>query len=1284
MKPAAFYAAYIVKKLWYTVAILLVGVAVTLSLLRYSLPYMDGQKQHLEQWLENQYGVEINIGKITAQWQSSGPVLVLEDLQLVQNSQSPISLDIGQTFVELDFWGSVLARQIRSHRFDLNALNLKIDLNSLQQDQQGDFPVIEALKQLFLEQLQSFSVSNSQFEITVADDQQVLLINQLTWTNQDDHHQGVGQLQVEELASNSTSFTLDLFGDKNDLRGTFFAQAKDVDLSPWINQWLTTRHELVESRANFVIWAGIAKSKIINAQFKLAESQFKWTNQDEPIEAIILGGEINAEPANDGWIYNFQEFALSVNSQTLTTNWEGAVDAQGQLRIQNAERFQIAPLLPLLPLVLSSQNVEVMYELSPRARVDKLNVQLAGEGQTVAHLAMSDVQWQQGGDVPGLNNIAAQINWFQDSGRLQVNGRNALLKIDNLLDQDIEFQTLDVDVYLHTSERGFELFAPKLSIKSEWLNAEQVFFYRSQDSYLSLSGSIEALDVQLASRLYPASLMGKKTKEYLVNALQQGQIEGAKYIWNGALADYPFSQGQGIFQASVAIKRGQLKFAPGWPALTNLDMALLFENAGLHMTSQQGSLLDVKLSELVAIIPTLKADAILTIDAKASATGQQVSQLMLQSSIADTLGETLQQVQIRQSLGVDLNLHIPLGGDPVIATGIVNLNNNQLAIPKLDLNLSKIKGKVSFQNEQVNFSGLKAQLFAQPVIVDFSGKDSDTGYLANIALQGFSQVAPLVNEHLAGLTEYLQGEGAWQAEVQLTLPEEGFSYQASLNSNLTGVTSHLPAPLAKTSQQSMPLVLNVQGDGQASTISARLGTDLVFDGVLPHKSMQFSRAHLALGETQDMTMGLGFSIEAILPHLDIDGWYQVVSTLINELPSQGDSPLLGEPQRVFIRANTATVASQNINLLDVVAKNTSDSWSIELNAKQARAKLSLYKDWLVRGVQINADFIDLSDWQLGQSRAVNFSPKLANLPPIEFSCTRCRFQTSNLGQVDFRLSRAANGMHIDSLRLNNEHGLLYATGDWLLDETSSSTELSGEFSSADFGLFLKGFKFESGIKDSKAAASFNVNWQRAPYEFNFASLNGDVDWRLSDGYLTEVTDKGSRIFSILSLESLVRKLRLDFRDVFGKGFFYDKMKGSFEIAEGTVDTRNTVVDGSAGEITMHGYTNLVSRELNYRIAFAPKVTSSLPLIVAYMVNPATALAALALDQVLTSAKVISNIKFSLTGTIDDPQLEELQRDSKEISLPAQNKPVSGDNKLDTGRVAPKIDQQRVTLAIPDV
>ena len=261
MKSGSFYAAYFIKKLWSCAAILLVLVAVAISVVRYSLPYMDGQKHRLEQWIEGQYGVEINIGNITAQWKGAGPAIVLEDLQLVQNAQSPLSLDIKKTVIDLDFWGSILARQIRSQRFDLNGLNVKMDL-TLMQKEGSDFPVVSALKQLFLEQLQSFSVSDSQFEIITDHDQQVVLVNQLLWSNQGKHHQGVGELQVEELARNSASFTLDLRGDKDSLSGTFYARAQEVDLSPWINQWLATRYDLVESRGNFVVWASIQKRPI--------------------------------------------------------------------------------------------------------------------------------------------------------------------------------------------------------------------------------------------------------------------------------------------------------------------------------------------------------------------------------------------------------------------------------------------------------------------------------------------------------------------------------------------------------------------------------------------------------------------------------------------------------------------------------------------------------------------------------------------------------------------------------------------------------------------------------------------------------------------------------------------------------------------------------------------------------------------------------------------------------------------------------------------------------------
>ena len=76
---------------------------------------------------------------------------------------------------------------------------------------------------------------------------------------------------------------------------------------------------------------------------------------------------------------------------------------------------------------------------------------------------------------------------------------------------------------------------------------------------------------------------------------------------------------------------------------------------------------------------------------------------------------------------------------------------------------------------------------------------------------------------------------------------------------------------------------------------------------------------------------------------------------------------------------------------------------------------------------------------------------------------------------------------------------------------------------------LKEYGVESGIKDSSANVAFDINWPNAPMDFGFEQLNGNVEWSLSDGYLTELSDKGSRIFTLFSLNSLVRKLSLDFQ-----------------------------------------------------------------------------------------------------------------------------------------------------------
>lgn len=1266
MKSGSFYAAYLLKKLWTLAALLLVFIAVAMSVLRYSLPYLDKQKHRVEHFLSEQYGVELAIGEMSAGWSGIGPTLILADVELKQSEQSPIALNIMKTQVEIDFWGSLVAQQIQSTQFDLSGLNLTIDLNQIR-SADSDFPIVEALERLFLEQLQRFAVTDSTIRVISEADEQLIQVQQLTWINRDQRHQGVGQMRVVELANNSASFTLDLFGDIDNLNGTFYAKAEELDLSPWLNQLVKTENQLTESRGNFTFWAGIEKSKVTGAQVEVGDSVFAWETAQETVSMSILGGNFRGVPDASGWTFNLDNFALQTAGQSLISSWAGHINRKGHLRFNNISSLDIKTLLPMLPVLLDNKTTQFIEQLSPSAIVQEVKVSL--DDSLTAFIRFSDLGWNQVDNIPGIKDIYGELNLHNKACHITLFAQNGLLEIDNMLDSNIPFEQFSVDAFID-QQAGWTLTVPEIRFESELVSLEHALSYQTDNDLLTIIGSFEPTAMGSVKKLLPAELMGQDTRDYLVGALQSGEVQAAQLLWYGSPSEFPYADNQGVFQATVEVADATLTFDDAWPALTELDIDLLFENESLTMISNAGRLQDVRLKDLTAVIPKLAKGAILTIDAVGSAVGKDVSDLMLASNLADSVGKVLTEgVQLNGKLNANLNLHIPLTGEDVIATGEINLVNNSVYIPSIEFLFENATGKVNFVNDKVTFSNLKADLLGQPVWLGFAGADGgQSNYTADIAVNGDWQVAPLLDTYHSGLSAYVSGNGDWQADVTLDLREEEYHYTANIESQLSQLESNLPAPFAKQVEQDLPFKLTSEGNNTASNINLLLGEKIAFSGILPHKELKFSRAHLSVGNSELVSMGLGFSISANLPELDFGEWYQALTALLEGMP-ESDNPILGEPQRIYVDAQTMLVAGQKIDKLQLIAKHSNDDWQLEFNAEQMRAKVMLYYDWLEKGIEVEADFIDLAEWQ-GENKETTMQPNLANLPPVTFVCKQCRFNGKDLGKIDIKLSRAADGMKIDRLQMINSNGKLDATGDWLLTNQNSSTQLVGEFRSADFGAFLKGFEVNSGIKDSKANFQFDLEWQKAPYAFNFESLRGEVDWGLTDGYLTEVSDKGSRIFSFLSLQSLVRKLSLDFRDVFSKGFFYDKMQGSFQIAGGTAYTKDTVIDGAAGEMTITGSTDLNSKILDYRIGFTPNVTSSLPLLVYWMVNPATAIAALAIDQVLTEAKVISNVQYSLTGSFDEPVLEELDRKSKEISLPAQAPPEV-------------LEQQGINQAIPD-
>lgn len=1256
------YLAYGITKTWTLLALLLVVSAVAISLLRFSLPYIDRNKHLVEEYIAQHYAAELNIGSISASWVNTGPSLVLNDVALRDSSSNRMQLSVERVYVEVDFWQSLSTLSLKSNRVKLDGVDLDVHTHrTTTKDTQTN--IVNVITRLFFERLQQFSLTNSRLTINTQHNSHSYVLENVQWVNQENRHQAVGQMRVAQLADNSASFVLDLNGDIESLSGQFFVQGDRLDFSPWINEWINEDQNLLNSQGNFKVWTRIEDSKVVGLQAEILPSQFEWQSADDVLITKLQYGQIIAEPSRNSWIFNINDLILSTNDQSLSSDFTGSIDYSGNMQIASLNTMSLSPLMALFPLFVDSQQAQLLSQTNPLGKITQFALR-SSANELAASAKLKDLSWSASGNLPGLSNLSAELVWHEEQGLLTLETVNATLDTQGLLDKALDLNYFNASFYVYQQaslndpkSQGWHISSDSIEFASDSISFTQQLNFDFSQRHLSLATQVQSIPVAQVPDLFSSQFMGTRTKDYLTRAIReqvaedQAKVELAQFIWQGQLNAFPFADNQGVFQASVDITNARFLFSDQWPRLTNLDINLLFENDSLTMRSNSSQLQQISLTNLVATIPNLLAAEKLEIDVFGAGQASAVADLMNSSQMKSSLGTLLSEdIVVSGPIQADLNLSIPLNATPIRVSGEVLLEQNTVHIPPLGLEFQQANGRLSFVNDSVNFEQITTTFLGQPIQLSLSGRGSDSGYQAHIGVVGDVDLDQFLGNYFQALDQYVDGHADVEAEIDLLVSKDGFEYAAILHSPMTTLTSRMPPPFFLDEKISKPLWLNITGNKTASIIDLTLGAEVAFSGVLPHAEAKFSRAHLAIAEDPSINLGGGFSVSVDIDELNLRDWYQTLSTLRNDVHQTGRD-ILGTPQRVFINTKKMLIDDNAIDNVHFIAKQRHDNWSLDLSAKQLKTQIFIPNDYLNRGIEIDTDFLRMDNFSRLKTHGSQW--QMQNIPPFRFSCAQCQLGRFDLGEVNVEASKNPLGLVLERIEMENANGKLIADGLWQFNRSTVNTAISGTLMSSDFGLLLKQMGLNSGIKDSRANFEFVLNWPDAPWAIVSEQLKGEVDWSLSDGYLTEVSDQGSRIFTLFSLNSLVRKLSLDFRDVFAQGFFYDDIQGSLQIDDGKAYTDDTIVDGGAGEITINGYTDLAQNKLNYRVAFTPNVTGNLPILMYFMVNPPTALAALALDQMLTSAKVISNINYSVTGTIDKPVVSEIDRDSQDVELPAR-------------------------------
>src|SRR5438046_2327694 len=109
---------------------------------------------------------------------------------------------------------------------------------------------------------------------------------------------------------------------------------------------------------------------------------------------------------------------------------------------------------------------------------------------------------------------------------------------------------------------------------------------------------------------------------------------------------------------------------------------------------------------------------------------------------------------------------------------------------------------------------------------------------------------------------------------------------------------------------------------------------------------------------------------------------------------------------------------------------------------------------------------------------------------------------------------------------------------------------------------------------------FNLIWPGAPYDMSLNHLSGTLGLQLTKGRIINLGNSTDakmglgRILNVFSLQSIPRRLSLDFSDVVESGYSFDSMKGTFALKNGNAFTRDARFDGPVARVELNGRLGL--------------------------------------------------------------------------------------------------------------
>ncbi|EHB7663719.1 AsmA2 domain-containing protein [Escherichia coli] len=1248
-----------------TGAALVVIAALLVSGLRIALPHLDSWRPEILNKIESATGMSVEASQLSASWQNFGPTLEARDIRAELKDGGEFS--VKRVTLALDVWQSLL--HMRWQFRDLTFWQLRFRTNTPITSGGGD-DSLEAshISDLFLRQFDHFDLRDSEVSFLTPSGQRAeLAIPQLTWLNDPRRHRAEGQVSLSSLTGQHgvMQVRMDLRDDEGLLsNGRVWLQADDIDLKPWLGKWMQDNIALETAQFSLEGWMTIDKGDVTGGDVWLKQGGASWLGEKQTHTLSVDNLTAHITRENPGWQFSIPDTRITMDgkpwpSGALTLAWIPEQDVGGknntrsdELRIR-ASNLELAGLEGVRPLAakLSPALGDIWRSTQPSGKINTLalDIPLQAADKTRFQASWSDLAWKQWKLLPGAEHFSGTLSGSVENGLLTASMKQAKMPYETVFRAPLEIADGQATISWLNNDKGFQLDGRNIDVKAKAVHARGGFRYlqpANDEPWLGILAGISTDDGSQAWRYFPENLMGKDLVDYLSGAIQGGEAENAPLVYGGNPQLFPYTHNEGQFEVLVPLRNAKFAFQPDWPALTNLDIELDFINDGLWMKTDGVNLGGVRASNLTAVIPDYSKEKLL-IDADIKGPGKAVGPYFDETPLKDSLGATLQELQLDGDVNARLHLDIPLNGELVTAKGEVTLRNNSLFIKPLDSTLKNLSGKFSFINGDLQSEPLTASWFNQPLNVDFSTKEGAKAYQVAVNLNGNWQPAK-TGVLPEAVNEALSGSVAWDGKVGIELPyHAGVTYDVELNGDLKNVSSHLPSPLAKPAGEPLPVNVKVDGNLNSFELTGQAGADNHFNSRwLLGQKLTLDRAIWAADSKTLPPLPEQSGVELNMPPMNGAEWL----ALFQKGAAESVGGAASFPQHITLRTPMLSLGNQQWNNLSIVSQPTANGTEVEAQGREINATLAMRNNapWLanIKYLYYNPSVAKTSGGSTPSSpfpttERINFH----GWPDAQIRCAECWFWGQKFGRIDSDITISGDTLTLTNGLIDTGFSRLTADGEWVNNPGNERTSLKGKLRGQKLDAAAEFFGVTTPIRQSSFNVDYDLHWRKAPWQPDEATLNGIIHTQLGKGEITEIsTGHAGQLLRLLSVDALMRKLRFDFRDTFGEGFYFDSIRSTAWIKDGVMHTDDTLVDGLEADIAMKGSVNLVRRDLNMEAVVAPEISATVGVAAAFAVNPIVGAAVFAASKVLGPLwSKVSILRYHISGPLDDPQINEVLR-----------------------------------------